>query len=350
MSLGPLMIDLAGTELSGEDREILRHGLIGGVVLFSRNFRNAQQMRALVDSIHELRSPPLLTAVDQEGGRVQRFREGFTTLPPARVLGRCWDRDHREALRLARQIGWLMASEVRSVGVDFSFAPCVDLDYGVSGVIGDRALHASSEAVCALSAALHAGMRDAGMHAVAKHFPGHGAVVADTHLAVATDRREFPDLENDLRPYRVLIDNQLAGIMAAHVVYPAVDTWPASLSQHWISGVLRGDLNFHGCVFTDDLSMAGVAVGGPMSHRVRQALSAGCDVMLICNDREAVREVLAASPEIAAEPASSARVVRMRARPGAICDLSGSEQWRDAVAAVLRLRAAPEFSLTEGSA
>jgi len=350
MSLGPLMIDLAGTELSSEDREVLRHGLIGGVVLFSRNFRDVRQMRALVSAIHELRSPPLLTAVDQEGGRVQRFREGFTTLPPARALGRCWDRDHREALRLAHQIGWLMAIEVRSVGVDFSFAPCVDLDYGVSEVIGDRALHAGTDAVCALSAAFHAGMREAGMHAVAKHFPGHGAVVADTHLAVATDRREFSDLENDLHPYRVLIDNQLAGVMAAHVVYPAVDTWPASLSHRWISGVLRGDLKFHGCVFTDDLSMAGVAVGGPMSQRVRQAMSAGCDVMLICNDRQAVHEVLAASPEITAEPASSARVVRMRARPGAISDLSGNEQWREAVAQVERLRAAPDFSLTEGRA
>lgn len=350
MSLGPLMIGVAGLELSSEDREVLRHELIGGVVLFSRNYHDPRQLRALVEAIHALRSPPLLTAVDQEGGRVQRFREGFTPLPAARTLGRCWDRDRRESLQVARQVGWLMATELRAAGVDFSFAPCVDLDYGVNEAIGDRALHAEAQAVCALAVSFHAGMREAGMHAVAKHFPGHGAVVADTHLSTATDRREFEDMDADLRPYRLLIDNQLAGVMVAHVVYPAVDVRPASLSRRWVTGVLRQDLNFHGCVFTDDLAMTGAAIGGSMPQRVRQALAAGCDVALICNDREAVHGVLEELRSFAAEPASRARVVRMRARPAANTDLGASAQWHDAVARVQRLNAAPDFALTEGRA
>jgi len=350
VSLGPLMIGLAGLELSSEDREVLRHELVGGVVLFSRNYHDPAQLRALVDAIHALRSPPLLTAVDQEGGRVQRFKEGFTALPAPHMLGRRWDQDRREALHVARLVGWLMASEVRSVGVDFSFAPCVDLDYGVNEVVGDRALHADAEAVSALAVSFHAGMREAGMHAVAKHFPGHGAVVADTHLTAATDRREFEDLEADLRPYRILIENQLAGVLAAHVVYPKVDGWPASLSRRWIAGVLRQELKFHGCVFSDDLGMAGAATGGSMPQRVRRALAAGCDVALICNDREAVHAVLDELQSFAAEPASRARVVRMRARPGAPTDLSASAQWREAVTQVQRLGAAPDFSLTEGRA
>jgi beta-N-acetylhexosaminidase len=350
LSLGPLMIDVAGPQLSGEDREVLRHTLIGGVILFSRNYQDPEQLRALVDSIHALRSPPLLTAVDQEGGRVQRFRNGFTVLPPPHSLGRHWDLDRREALELARSMGWLMASEVRSVGVDFSFAPCVDLDYGVNEVIGDRALHADSEAVCALSVAFMVGMREAGMHAVAKHFPGHGAVVADTHVTQGADRRSLTDLEPDLRPYRLLIDNQLAAVLAAHVVYPQVDSQPASMSRRWISGVLRQEMNFHGCVFTDDLSMAGAASGGSVPQRVRRALAAGCDVALICNDRGSVHEVLDSFDAYVPEPASRARVVRMRSRhvPGG--DLTASAQWRDAVARVQRLTAAPSFTLTEGQA
>ncbi|MFO1469323.1 MAG: beta-N-acetylhexosaminidase [Steroidobacteraceae bacterium] len=345
MSLGPLMIDLAGTELSAEDREVLRHELIGGVILFSRNFTDPAQLRELVAAIHALRSPPLLTAVDQEGGRVQRFRNGFTALPAARSLGRRWDIDPREALELARSAGWLMASELRAVGVDFSFAPCVDLDYGVSEAIGDRALHADAEAVGALAAAFMVGMREAGMHAVAKHFPGHGAVAADTHVSQAVDRRSFEDLEADLQPYRLLIDNQLAAVLAAHVVYPRVDDQPAGFSRRWIDGVLRQRLQFHGCVFTDDLGMAAAARAGTILQRVERALAAGCDMALICNDREAVHAVLDASGNLSTEPASRARVVRMRARPGAPVDLAANPQWREAVARIRELGEAPAFSL-----
>ena len=350
MSLGPLMVDLAGPELTPEDRELLKHELVGSILLFARNYKDPQQLTALVQSIHELRSPPLLIAVDQEGGRVQRFRDGFAVLPPAHSLGRRYDVDRREALELARATAWLMASEVRSVGVDFSFAPCLDLDYGVSEVIGDRAFHADTEAVSALGMAYIVGMRDAGMAAVAKHFPGHGGVVADSHVALPIDRRSFADLDDDLHPYRLAIENRVAGIMAAHVVFPEVDSKPASLSRRWITGILRGEMHFHGCVFADDIVMAGVASFGDVAARAQLALDAGCDVLPICNDRKAVHRVLDSMRVRDADPASSARLVRMRARHPPPEGLTGSAPWREAVAKVNSLNAAPAFALTEGRA
>ncbi len=308
------MVDIAGTELAADDMEVLRHPLVGSVLLFSRNYRSPQQVAALTAAIRALRTPHLLIAVDHEGGRVQRFREGFTPLPAVHLLGRRFDEDKREALSLAHAIGWLMASELHAVGVDFSFAPCVDLDYGVSEIIGDRAFHRDADAVAALAAAYLAGMREAGMASVAKHFPGHGAVVVDSHVALPVDRRAFVDMEPDLRPYRLLIENQLPGVMVAHVVYPAVDALPASLSGRWIGEILRGILGFHGCVFADDLSMAGAAAFGDVMQRARLALAAGCDVLPICNDRPAVRTVLGSFEADIAAPASQARLVRMRAR------------------------------------
>jgi beta-N-acetylhexosaminidase len=347
MSLGPLMVDVAGAELSPDDADILRHPLIGSVLLFSRNYRNPQQLAALTAAIRALRMPQLLIAVDHEGGRVQRFRDGFTRLPAARLLGRRFDENRSEALRLAHSIGWLMASELRAAGVDFSFAPCVDLDYGVSEIIGDRAFHRDPEVVEALAAAYLAGMREAGMAAIAKHFPGHGAVLADSHVALPVDRREFVDMEPDLRPYRLLIENQLPGVMAAHIVYPAVDALPASLSRRWISDILRGTLGFHGCVFADDLSMAGAAAFGDVVKRAQLALAAGCDVLPICNDRQAVRMVLTSLEPDVATAASQARFVRMRARgepPGA---LAGNAHWRETVAKIADLALAPPLVLIE---
>ena len=347
MSLGPLMVDVAGTELSSEDLDILRHPLVGSVILFSRNYRNSQQITSLCRALRELRSPPLLIAVDHEGGRVQRFREGFTRLPPVRMLGRRFDEDRRDALGKAHCIGWLMAAELRAVGVDFSFAPCVDLDYGLSEIIGDRAFHRDPQAVAALAGAYVAGMREAGMAAVAKHFPGHGAVRADSHVALPVDRRPLADLESDLVPYRLLIESELPGIMAAHVEYSAIDALPASLSRRWITEILRGSLGFHGCVFADDLSMAGAAAFGDVVGRARLALQAGCDVLPICNDREAVRAVLRGLEADAATPAAQARLVRMRARGGAPPDLRHGTAWRDASAAVAELCAAPPLVLSE---
>jgi beta-N-acetylhexosaminidase len=348
MSLGPLMVDIAGTELTAEDVRVLSHPLVGSVVLFTRNYRDPAQLSALTGAIRALRTPHLLIAVDQEGGRVQRFREGFTRLPAMRLLGRRFDQDRRDALALAQSVGWLMAGELRAVGVDFSFAPCVDLDYGVSEVIGDRAFHHDPDAVAALAVAVLSGMREAGMPAIAKHFPGHGAVVADSHVALPVDRREFADLEPDMRPYRPLIDNNVAGIMAAHVVIPAVDALPASLSQRWITGVLRGEMGFHGCVFADDLSMAGAVAFGDVVARSELASAAGCDVLLICNDRPSVELVLEAFGAKVGSAASQARLVRMRARGEAPADIRATPRWQETVARIAGLSVIPPLVLTEG--
>jgi len=348
MSLGPLMVDMAGTELTSEDARLLSHPLVGSVILFTRNYRDVAQLTCLTAAIRALRSPPLLIAVDHEGGRVQRFREGFTRLPAARLLGRRYDQDRREALSLAQSVGWLMASELRAVGVDFSFAPCVDLDYGVSEIIGDRAFHKDPDVVAALGVAYMSGMREAGMAAVAKHFPGHGAVIADSHVAQPVDRRKFVDLEADIRPYRLLIDNNLAGVLGAHVVFPAVDGIPASLSKQWITGVLRRELGFHGCVFADDLSMAGAAAFGGVVERAERAFAAGCDVLPICNDRQAVQSVLDHFGLGAATAASQARMVRMRARGEPPTNLTSDIQWQQTAANIAGLSAAPPLVLTEG--
>jgi beta-N-acetylhexosaminidase len=342
------MVDVAGPELSAEDVRVLAHPMVGSVLLFTRNYSNPRQVAALTAAIRALRTPHLLIAVDHEGGRVQRFREGFTRLPAARLLGRRFDEDRRDALGLAQSVGWLMASELRAVGVDFSFAPCIDLDYGVSEIIGDRAFHSDPDSVAALAVATMAGMREAGMAAIAKHFPGHGAVVADSHIALPVDRRAFADLEADIRPYRPLIDNNLPGIMAAHVVFPAVDALPASLSKRWITGVLRGELGFHGCVFADDLSMAGAAAFGDVIARAELALAAGCDVLPICNDRQSVELVLGHFGANVGSAASQARLVRMRARGEAPADLHANRHWQETAARIASLSAIPPLVLTEG--
>jgi beta-N-acetylhexosaminidase len=341
------MVDIAGSELTPDDIDVLKHPLVGSVLLFTRNYRNPQQVAGLTAAIRAVRTPHLLIAVDHEGGRVQRFREGFTKLPPSRPLGRRFEEDRRDGLDLTRSIGWLMASELRHVGVDFSFAPCVDLDYGVSEIIGDRSFHRDPETVAALAAAYMSGMREAGMAATAKHFPGHGAVVADSHVALPVDRRDLVDMEGDIRPYRLLIENNLAGVMAAHVVYPAVDALPASLSRRWITDILRGDLGFHGCVFADDLSMAGAVAFGDVVQRARLAHGAGCDVLPICNDRAAVSTVLDRFKPGAADPASQARLVRMRGRGAAPVALTADPHWLETVQRILNLSAAPPLVLTE---
>ena len=348
MSLGPLMVDIAGTELTADDARVLSHPLVGSVILFSRNYQSPAQVSALTASIRALRSPHLLIAVDHEGGRVQRFREGFTRLPASRPLGRRYEEERREGLRLAQSVGWLMAAELRAVGVDFSFAPCVDLDYGVSEIIGDRAFHADADIVAALGVAYMAGMSDAGMSSIAKHFPGHGAVVADSHVALPVDRRAYADLEPDLRPYRVLIENHLPAVMAAHVVFPAIDELPASLSRRWITDILRGDFKFHGCVFADDLTMAGAAAFGGIIERTRLAFHAGCDVLPICNDRQAVKSVIDHFGQETVSPASQARVVRMRARGDAPGKLGADPQWQQTVEDIARLSAPPPLVLSEG--
>jgi len=270
MTLGPLMVDVAGKALTPEDREVLRHPLVGSVILFTRNYESPEQVARLVDEIRALRAPPLLVAVDHEGGRVQRFRDGFSVLPPARRVGLEFELNPQQGLAMARAIAWLMAAELRALHVDFSFAPCVDLDYGVSEIIGDRAYSANPETVARLAMAAVQGMRQAGMAATAKHFPGHGAVVADSHLALPVDRRSLADLAPDLLPYRRLIPNELAAVMMGHVLFPAVDELPASFSRRWVGEVLRGELDFRGVVFADDLTMEGASVMGGVVARARR--------------------------------------------------------------------------------
>jgi beta-N-acetylhexosaminidase len=313
MTLGPLMVDVAGKALTPDDREVLRHPLVGSVILFTRNYDNPEQLGALVNDIRALRSPPLLVAVDHEGGRVQRFRSGFSVLPAARRMGLEFDLNPEQGVAMARSIAWLMAAELRALHIDFSFAPCVDLDYGVSEIIGDRAYHAKPEIVARLALATMQGMREAGMAATAKHFPGHGAVVADSHLALPVDRRHLADLTPDLLPYRLLIPNDLAAVMMGHVLFPAVDSVPASFSRRWVGEILRGELDFRGVVFADDLTMEGATVMGGVVARAEAALEAGCDVLPVCNRRASVIELLDGLKSRPA-PASQLRVLRMRGK------------------------------------
>lgn len=344
MTLGPVMVDLAGIALEPVEREMLRHPQVGSVILFTRNYESPEQVARLTAEIHEVRSPPLLVAVDQEGGRVQRFRPGFTRLPALREIGRCYAADRVKGLALARELGWLMAAELRGVGVDMSFAPCVDVDYGVSRAIGDRALHPDAAAVAELGVAYMFGMRDAGMAATGKHFPGHGAVAADSHVALPVDRREWPDIEADLQPYRRLIANGLPAVMVAHVVFPSVDDKPASLSRAWISGVLRGELGFQGAVFADDLSMAGAAAFGDIVARAGLAREAGCDVLPVCNDRQAV-ETLLESLHGAPDPVSRMRLVRLHGRDADPQALAANPRWQAAVVAAREFMEPPPLEL-----
>lgn len=346
MTLGPLMIDIEGPELTAEDRELLKHPAVGGVILFTRNHEASQQLCALTADIHRLREPHLLIAVDQEGGRVQRFREGFTHLPPLSCLGRIYDKDAPRARHLAKVTGWLMASELRAVGVDLSFAPVLDLDEGVSSIIGNRALHKRPEIVAELAYAYQTGMHDAGMAATGKHFPGHGAVAADSHVALPVDERSFADIEQwDIVPFRRMIDYGLAAIMMAHVVYPQVDSQPAGFSSIWIRDVLRGRLNFQGLVFSDDLSMEGAACAGNHCARAHASLQAGCDMVLVCNDRGQAQRVAEALADYQ-NPVAHTRMARMHGRAAVSLDeLHADPRWEQAVAAVKGYEESPELDL-----
>jgi beta-N-acetylhexosaminidase len=313
VTLGPLMLDLEGPKLTPEEAELLRHPLVGGVILFARNYESPEQVARLTGEIHEVRQPPLLVAVDQEGGRVQRFRDGFTQLPPAHLIGRQHDLDAVGARAAAATLGWLMAVELRAVGVDFSFAPVLDLDWGVSEVIGDRAFHRSPEVVASLAGQYMRGMAHAGMGATGKHFPGHGAVTADSHKALPEDRRPYVDISEDIRPYESLIPQGLNAVMASHVAYRKVDPLPASFSRWWLTDELRGRLGFRGAIFSDDLVMVAAESIGDIESRARAALEAGCDMVIVCNDREAAIRVV---DELSgyAEPASQVRLARLHGR------------------------------------
>jgi len=314
MHLGPVMVDLAGPEIGTEDRRRLMHPLTGGVILFSRNYAGPEQLARLTGEIHALRNPPLVIAVDHEGGRVQRFRDGFTIIPCMRELGRAWDASPQRARQLAQSVGFVLAAELRAHGVDLSFAPVLDVDYGASGVIGDRAFHSDPRAISELARALLLGFKQAGMSGVGKHFPGHGHVRADSHLEVPVDERSYAEIEaNDLVPFRRLIAAGLGGIMPAHVIYPQVDGRPAGFSPVWLKQVLRGELGFDGVVFSDDLSMEGASTAGGVTERAQAALGAGCDMVLICKNPQAVDELYAGF-SYAMPAVSLARLARMHGR------------------------------------
>ncbi len=292
LPLGPLMLDLAGPRLTDEERELLQHPLVGGVILFRRNFESLAVLRELTFEIHGLRRPPLLIAIDHEGGRVQRFRHGFTVLPPMRALGTLWDKDAALAVETAAAAGYVLAAELRACGIDLSFTPVLDLDHGTSEIIGNRAFHRDPAAVTALAGALIAGLRRAGMASVGKHFPGHGFVAADSHVAIPVDTRPVQALYADLAPYR---DNRrmgLAAVMPAHVIYENLDPSPAGFSSYWLRYVLRGELGFDGVIFSDDLSMEAASVAGGIKERADAALDAGCDMVLVCNNPDAARQLL----------------------------------------------------------
>lgn len=340
------MLDIEELSLTPADRSILREPAVGGVILFSRNYESPHQLADLVAEIRALRSPPLLIAVDHEGGRVQRFREGFSAIPPMRRIGHYYDNDQDGALGLAQTCGWLVGSELRAMGIDLCFAPCVDLDWGVSEVIGDRAFHRNPDIVAELAAAYCRGLRSAGMAAVAKHFPGHGAVVADSHESLPVDRRSYGDLLDDMRPFEKLNNRrQIAAVMMAHVVYAESDPLPAGFSANWIQNQLRQQMGFDGAVFCDDLSMKATVSYGSMSERARIALEAGCDMVPICNDRSAAQRAVVALADYS-NPLSLVRLARLHGTGSVLREtLLASDEWQQASDSLQHWQDRPELEL-----
>ena len=313
--LGPLMIDVGGLELTAEDREVLQHPLVGGLILFTRNYRDPEQLSALCAEILALRSKPrLLLAVDHEGGRVQRFRVGFTRIPAMRTLGKLCEEDPARACEEARGHGLTIGHELSGFGIDLCFAPVLDRDCGVSGVIGDRAFHSECATIVELARAFRAGLNAAGLSATGKHYPGHGAVAADSHLELPVDRRSLDALKDDMAPFEALIADGIESLMMAHVRYTAVDQTPASLSKIWIQDILRKRSGFDGAIFCDDLSMHGAAVAGSMEERARLALDAGCDMLPVCNDRAGVIALLDALKDLKPAKVASDRLKKLYRR------------------------------------
>ncbi|MEJ2464198.1 MAG: beta-N-acetylhexosaminidase [Candidatus Thiodiazotropha sp.] len=332
MSLGPVMLDLEGETLKPEEVRLLQHPAVGGVILFSRNFSSREQLTALCEAIHQVRTPHLLIAVDHEGGRVQRFKEGFTHLPPAAWYGEHYRNNSAKGLKLTEEGGWLMASELRVCGVDFSFAPVLDLAHGVSQVIGDRAFSKEPETVSRLAHAWMQGCHSAGMAVVGKHFPGHGGVEADSHTALPIDSRRFEDIEvDDLRPFEHMIQAGMEAVMPAHVIYEKIDRHLAGFSPYWLQRVLRGQLGFQGVIFSDDLNMTAADAAGSYAARADAALKAGCDMVLVCNNRPAAIAVVEHLKDYD-DPATHVRLVRMHGRkPLSLQALHMDPRWKAAV-------------------
>lgn len=346
MSHGPLMLDLSGTSLTAEEKEMLQHPAAGGIILFSRNFESPEQVTSLISEIHALREPSLLIAVDQEGGRVQRFREGFTRLPPAAWFGQLYDENPKQARSITQNVGWLMATELRSVGVDFSFAPVLDLNRGISQVIGDRAFNAMPMIVAELAQSWMTGVHEAGMAAVGKHFPGHGGVLEDSHEALPVDRRRPEDvMMEDLLPFQRMIEYGLEAIMPAHVIYEQSANELAGFSYFWLQDVLRKRLGFQGVIFSDDLTMAAAGEAGNYPDRADAALAAGCDMVLVCNNHKGAAQVLE-SLSTYSNPTGQMRLVRMHGRkPIGHEEMRLDPRWKSAVDIIARYEENPSLDL-----
>ena len=293
MKMGPLMIDVEGLALNSDDMKRISHPMVGGIILFARNYKDTAQLKILTDAIRKIRGHDFLIAVDHEGGRVQRFKEGFTPIPPMRKLGEIWDKDAHKANHLAFLIGQTIATELRVFDIDFSFTPVLDIDYSESTVIRDRAFHGNIEAIKNLAFSLLDGLKEGGMHGVGKHFPGHGYIKTDSHLSISEDKRALDEIESkDMSIFISLIKHGLNAVMPSHVLYSAMDEYPAGFSSFWLKSQLREKYHFQGAIFSDDMSMKGAILGGEMKDRILKALDAGCDMVLLCNSPEIVDEVL----------------------------------------------------------
>ena len=322
--MGPVMIDLVGQSILDHEKEKIRHPNTGGIILFQRNFQDVKQVTQLCHDIRSIRKGNILIGVDQEGGRVQRFQEGFTRLPPANT----YQSFGKEAESLATTAGWLMATELLQCQVDFSFAPVLDVDSGVSEIIGNRSFSQDPSQATQLATAFRNGMKRAGMAAVGKHFTGHGAIAADSHLELPVDKRHLPTLQfHDLLPFKALIADQIEAIMPAHIVYSEIDDQPAGFSSFWLNTILRDQLNFNGAIFSDDLSMAGAAFSESYPKRAQKALNAGCDMVLVCNNPDAASTVLDSLP-LKNNTLRQHRLEKMRATKTTLTTpLSQSEHW-----------------------
>ncbi len=346
MTLGPLMVDLEGTCINETEKELLLRAEVGGVILFTRNFESVEQITALTEELHALKSPGLLIAVDHEGGRVQRFHVGFSRIPAAATYAKVANNDIEKSRQLAEDAGWLMAVELRACGIDFSFAPVLDLAHGLSGVIGDRAFHNKPATVATLAYAFMHGMNKAGMQAVGKHFPGHGGVVEDSHIAMPVDHRDLDTLlQSDILPFEAMISNKLAAIMPAHVIYDKVDDKPAGYSSYWIENILRQRLGFQGVIFSDDLSMEAAGIVGGFGERADAALSAGCDMALVCNHFDGAME---AADYIKGynNPTSQLRLIRMHGEHETNWQtLKQDEHWQQISHNIVALNVSPELEM-----
>ncbi len=344
LALGPVMCDLQGTELQPEDKEMLMHPKVGGVILFTRNYESPEQIAALTTSIHALRQPHLIIAVDHEGGRVQRFREGFSRLPACKLIGEC--ANEKIACQYAEEAGWLMAAELLAVGIDLSFAPVLDIGGPTSEVIGDRAFHKQPDKIVTYAKSYMRGMKQAGMAAVGKHFPGHGSVVEDSHIAIPKDNRRIEDIRMlDLIPFERMIRAGLSGLMPAHVIYSKVDPLPAGFSSRWLKEILRGELEFQGAIFSDDLSMKGAEVIGGYAERAEAAIAAGCDMVLACNNREGAIEILD-NANIESNVTSRSRLIRMHGQfNSSLEELKQTTLWKERSERVTKLEKEPELNL-----